>query len=85
MEGNALPEVAFGLLVDPDTFNGTPALALLIKDFTYIQRENTVNKFLNHLNKQKSMKVIIVIHIKAEQNHSKLYQLFERQNFDLLE
>lgn len=34
MEGNELVEAAFGLEHDPDTFRGTPALALLSKDFT---------------------------------------------------
>lgn len=39
MEGIEEPEVALGLLVDPGTFNGTPAFALLTKDFTYIFTE----------------------------------------------
>lgn len=34
MEGIELPGEAFGLETDPETFNGTPALTLLNKDFT---------------------------------------------------
>lgn len=39
MEGIGLPEEAFGLETDPDMFNGTPALTLLNKDFTYFSDE----------------------------------------------
>lgn len=48
MEGIAFPEVAFGLLVDPDTFKEIPALALLSKDLTCIQIRNSVNGFHLH-------------------------------------
>lgn len=33
---------AFGLENDPETFNGTPALTLLNKDFSCIRKENTI-------------------------------------------
>lgn len=44
MEGMEFDEAAFGLEHVPETFKGTPALALLSKDFTCTAKIDILNK-----------------------------------------